>query len=98
MHQALSRLIVYRNLDPQGILLSLAEIVRRFEWPVKQFGGCSGTYTQIHRLLDVSTNTGLTEILAVLSGLGAGNHGESVQPGLRKDQCARGQREPAGHP
>lgn len=59
MHQALSRLIVYRNLEKQGILLSLAEIVRRFE-----VDGTADSqlvpdiYTQIHRLLDVSTQYG----------------------------------------
>ena len=64
MYQKIARLVVYRNLDPDGILVRLADIFRRF----KQGGSnreelTADIYTEIHRLLDVATQYGFDKNL-----------------------------------
>ncbi len=59
MYRKLARLVVYRNIEKDGILFSLADICRRFDsgsFDREQL--TADIYVQIHRLLDVATQYG----------------------------------------
>ena len=59
MYRNISRLVVYRNIDPDGILFQLADIFRRFDSGQYQKEMLiSEIFVQIHRLLDVATVNG----------------------------------------
>lgn len=64
MYRIISRLIVYRNLDPNGILFQLSDLCKRF------FAGeadkealTAEIFVQIHRLLDLATQYGFDKNL-----------------------------------
>ncbi len=59
MHRKIARLVVYRNLDQDGILCRLADIFKRFsagEGTPEELAG--EILAQIHRLLDLATQFG----------------------------------------
>ena len=59
MYRQIARLVVYRNVDPDGILFQLADIFRRFdEGSYNPEALISEIYVQIHRLLDLATRYG----------------------------------------
>lgn len=59
MHKLLAQLVIYRNLEPGGILLSLAAIVKRLQAGEPASDALiSDVYAQIHRLLDLATRYG----------------------------------------
>ena len=59
MHKLLAQLVIYRNLEPGGILLSLAVIVKRLQAGEPASDALiSDVYAQIHRLLDLATRYG----------------------------------------
>jgi hypothetical protein len=64
MHRIISRLIVYRNLDKDGILLQLADICHRFYAGEDDIEALkTEIFVQIHRLLDLATIYGFDKNL-----------------------------------
>ena len=64
MHRIIARLLVYRNIDPDGILIRLSDICKKF------YSGHNETdeltaeiFVQIHRLLDLATLYGFDKNL-----------------------------------
>lgn len=64
MYRKLAKLVVYRNIDKDGILFSLADICRSFDSGsyVKE-DLTAAIFVQIHRLLDVATQYGFDKNL-----------------------------------
>lgn len=64
MHRLITQLVIYRNLEPDSILVQLAEIFRCFAsdtyHPEALIADC---YTQIHHLLDLATQYGFDQNL-----------------------------------
>ncbi len=64
MYKLISKLVIYRNIEKDSILVSLAEIIKQHE---KKMTGKEETisliYEQIHKLLDVATKYGFNENL-----------------------------------
>ncbi|MGN0506619.1 MAG: ATP-binding protein [Lachnospiraceae bacterium] len=59
MYRQLSRLVIYRNIDRDSILFSLADAMEAYEkGRADQEETVSRFYTQVHRLLDVATQYG----------------------------------------
>ena len=59
MYNCLSRLVIYRNIDKESILVQLAEIIRDWhEEIITKEETISRIYEQINRLLEVSTKYG----------------------------------------
>ncbi len=64
MHKIISRLLVYRNLDPHSILFKLARIFEQFySGETNEQTTTSAIYQQIHRLLDLATTYGFDKNL-----------------------------------
>lgn len=64
MYRQIARLVVYRNVEKDGILFHLAEICRRFD--SKDYDRAQLTadiYAQIHALLDIATRYGFDKNL-----------------------------------
>ncbi|MBE5959807.1 MAG: ATP-binding protein [Lachnospiraceae bacterium] len=64
MYNLISKLVIYRNIGKDSILVSLAEIIRQYE---KKITGPEETisliYEQVHKLLNVATEYGFDENL-----------------------------------
>jgi len=64
MHRLITQLVIYRNLEPDSILVQLADIYRRLasdnDHPEALITDC---YTQIHHLLDLATQYGFDQNL-----------------------------------
>ena len=59
MFRLLSKLVVYRNIDKDSILFRLADITKKFYTEsYDREALISDIYTEIHRLLDISTAYG----------------------------------------
>ena len=64
MYKLISKLVIYRNIDKDSILMNLAEIIKQYETKeVTANDTITAIYTQIHRLLDVATQYGFDENL-----------------------------------
>ena len=64
MYRELSKLVVYKNIDKNSILFCLADICREFySGSYEKEALTDKIYTQIHRLLDISTRYGFNRNL-----------------------------------
>lgn len=64
MYRQLSKLVVYRNIDPDTILFRISDICRAFySGSYDRESLTSDIYTQIHRILDISTCYGFNNNL-----------------------------------
>ncbi len=64
MHYLTSQLLIYKNIDGESILYKLAELCKSFEegfYDREEL--VAAIYTQIHRLLDISTSYGFNKNL-----------------------------------
>ena len=59
MYKLISKLVIYRNLEKDSILVRLADILKHYEnGESKDEETISKIYTEIHRLLDIATEYG----------------------------------------
>ena len=64
MYRLTSKLIIYKNIEKDSILLRLSDIFKRFdETRYHEDDLISEIYTEIHRLLDLSTKYGFNKNL-----------------------------------
>ena len=64
MYKLLSRLVIYRNIGKDSILVSLSSIIERYDRKLAtKEETIAGIYSEIHRLLDVATEYGFDENL-----------------------------------
>jgi predicted AAA+ superfamily ATPase len=64
MYKLISKLVIYRNIEKDSILVNLAEIIKKYETKQESANdSITAIYNQIHRLLDVATEYGFDENL-----------------------------------
>jgi predicted AAA+ superfamily ATPase len=64
MYKLISKLVIYRNIEKDSILVNLAEIIKKYETKQESANDTiTAIYNQIHRLLDVATEYGFDDNL-----------------------------------
>lgn len=64
MYKLLSKLVIYRNIEKDSILVRLAEIIEQFQrGNTQKEDTIAAIYTQVHKLLDIATEYGFNDNL-----------------------------------